>query len=334
MGSKLLRKIKDIATSLDAQIDEVLGKSKEVESLYEAAGHIIKAGGKRIRPFIVVKSCEMVGGDADRALPVAAGIELLHTFSLIHDDIMDQDTTRRGVASVHEVWGIPIAIAAGDFLFAKVYEAITRSLETHDVSARASSKILGKVTYAAIKMCEGQVLDLSFEDRTDAKEDDYFRVIEAKTAALFETSAEAGAMIGGGSERQVAKLGEYGFNAGIAFQIVDDILGVAASEKRLGKPVGSDIREGKMTLIIIHALRHCSSSEKARLTSVLGSRSASSSDIEEVINLVRSLGSIGYASQKALTYVAKAKQALDIFPPSEAKSDLIELANFFTAREY
>lgn len=334
MESKLLQKLKDVTMGLDAQIDEVIGKSKEVRALYDAARHVIKAGGKRIRPFIVVKSCEMVGGDPRKALPVAAGIELLHTFTLIHDDIMDRDATRRGVPTVHEVWGIPIAIAAGDFLFAKVHEAIARYLETEDVSARVAAKILGKVAHATIKMCEGQVLDLSFEDRVDVKEDDYFRVVEAKTAPLFATSAEAGAIIGGGSERQVTKLGEYGFSAGIAFQIVDDILGVAASEKRLGKPVGSDIRGGKMTLIMIHALRHCSSSERARLAGIFGNASASSSEIERAINLVRSLGSIDYASRKALTFVAKAKQALGIFPPSEAKNDLIELADFFTTRKY
>lgn len=327
----LLRRIGDVAIEVNAAIDRIVGESEEAEPLYKAAKHLIKAGGKRIRPFIVVKSCELVGGDASDAFPIAASIELLHTFTLVHDDIMDQDELRRGVATVHKAWGLPTAIIAGDFLFAKVYEGIVRSSRTRPLPL---GEILDRITGATVRICEGQLLDMSLEGRLDATEDDYFRMIEAKTATLFRVSAEVGGLVGGGTGDQVMRLGTYGFNAGIAFQLIDDVLGLMASEDVLKKPVGGDVREGKMTLIMIHALRHGAPQQRVRVAAALGNVDASPSEIQEVIGIARSLGSIDYATQKARLYVERARQALSAFPPSEAKRDLLDLAEFLTMRKY
>ena len=334
MGGKILSKLDKLYTRVNAVIEGIIGETKEVGALYEAARHLIKAGGKRLRPFIVVKSCEAVGGEGSSALLVAAGIELLHTFTLIHDDLMDDDNVRRGVSTVHKVWGAPIAITAGDLLFAKVYESITRYFEAQRVPKETVLKILREVTGSIVRVCEGQVLDISFERRLDLTERDYFNVIEAKTAALFEISAQTGGIIGGGTEKQVKGLGEYGFSAGVAFQLTDDVLGLTAKEGVLGKPVGSDVREGKMTLIMIHALSKCDPDQRAMVVRALGNKQASADEIAEAIEVVKSLGSIDYVLNKARSYVEKAKRSLDGLPSSEARSDLITLADFFTTRKY
>ncbi|MFQ6084647.1 MAG: polyprenyl synthetase family protein [Candidatus Bathyarchaeia archaeon] len=330
----LLSQVRGVGKEVDDLLEGIVGGSKEVEELYKAAKHVIRVGGKRVRPFIVVRSCEAVGGDPRDALRVAAGLELLHTFTLIHDDIMDRDETRRGVPTVHKVWGIPMAIVAGDLLFAKVYEALIQYLESRSLPPSTVSEMLKRVTDAVVRICEGQMLDFSYERRLDATEEDYLKVIERKTAALFEVSAEVGGLVGGGSAEQVEALGQYGLNAGIAFQLVDDVLGMTGDESALGKPIGSDVREGKMTLMIIHALKRGDPSQRERIGKTLGDMKAKSSEVSEVIEIVRSLGSIDFTLDRARSYVAEAKRSLRALQPSKARRDLAELADFFVSREY
>lgn len=325
--------IKDKLTSnaarVDAYIDSVL-KPRRPETLYEASRHLISAGGKRLRPFLVVKSCEAVGGDAEEALPFAAALEILHNFTLVHDDVMDNDELRRGAPTVHTKWGVPIAIAAGDLLFAKVYEIMA----AQKLSSWRLRECIRRATEAAIEICEGQVLDISFPGTAEVTEEDYLFMVGGKTSALFKACAEIGATVGGGSKRRVTALGRFAWDAGIAFQLVDDYLGATADEKTLGKPVGSDLREGKKTLIVIHALSHASAKQRAKIKSVLGSHAAGADDIAEVNAILREIGSIDYCLRKADRYVAKAKARLDAFPDTGAKGDLLELVDYFTKRNY
>jgi geranylgeranyl diphosphate synthase type I len=331
-GEVIKLKLAENARSVDAFIDSML-KPRSPEVLYEASRHLIMAGGKRLRPFLTVKACELVGGDPVDAVPFAAGLEILHNFTLVHDDVMDNDSLRRGSPTVHTKYGVPVAICAGDLLFAKVYEAFTLKAPA-GVSAKTIRTCVEKATEATVELCEGQVLDVGFPSAETVSEEDYVRMIGGKTSALFRACAEVGATVGGGSKREVTALGRFAYASGLSFQIVDDILGVTADEKTLGKPVGSDLREGKKTIIIIHALKHAKGKKREIIDGVLGNESASREDFEEAAGLLRELGSIEYASKKADRYLAEGKRQLARFTDSPAKRDLVELVDYFTQRNY
>jgi geranylgeranyl diphosphate synthase type I len=320
-----------------ARVDEFIIELLEPvwpDVLYQAASHIITAGGKRLRPYLVTKSCELVGGERDSALPFAAAMEVLHNFTLIHDDIMDNDELRRGVSTVHKRWGVPIAIASGDLLFAKVYQAMIEPAVEGSLACSRAIDCIKRVTDATITICEGQALDISYMSVRDISEGNYISMVGGKTSALFRACAEVGAIVGGGSHDEVELLGSYAWNAGIAFQIVDDVLGLISDEEILGKPIGSDLREGKKTLMVIHALEHASPARREVLEKVLGSMDATASDIEAAKEALRDTGSIDYAMSTALEYAKKAEASLESFPESQAKRDLLELVEFFVKRTH
>jgi geranylgeranyl diphosphate synthase type I len=326
--------VTETAEKVNRFIEGVVSLEGEPKMLYQAARHIIDAGGKRLRPYLVLKSCKLVGGNEENAIPTASALELLHTFTLIHDDIIDEDEKRRGLPTVHAKWGMPTAIVTGDLLFAKVYETITKFTDPKRVPPKRILQVLKDISEATVAICEGQTLDMTFEHKKAVSEDEYFRMIQAKTAALFETSARCGGILGGAKKDQGERLGRYGYYAGVAFQLIDDVLGLTADEKALGKPVGSDIREGKRTLIIVHALKHASENQRKKILETLGNRSASAQRIQEIIDLVSSLGSINYAEEKAKGYIEKSKKALASLPATQDREDLISLAELIFARKY
>ena len=332
--SRLSSQLVETAEKVNRFIEEVVDLKGEPELLYRAARHIIGAGGKRLRPYLVLKSCKIVGGREEDAIPTAAALELLHTFTLIHDDIMDKDEKRRGAPTVHNQWGIPIAIVTGDLLFAKVYETITKFTDPKHVTPKRILQVLKEISEATVKICEGQALDMMFEGKETVPEDEYFKMIRAKTAALFEASARCGGILGGANESQVERLGEYGCYSGVAFQVIDDVLGLIADEKILRKPVGSDIREGKRTLIVVHALEKASKNQKKKILEVLGNKSASPERIRETIELINSLGAIDHAKEVAEEYIERAKEALAGFPATEDREDLISLTDLIFARKH
>jgi len=332
--SRLSPQLAETAEKVNRFIEGVVDLEREPTILYRAARHIIDAGGKRLRPYLVLKSCRLVGGREEDAIPTAAALELLHTFTLIHDDIMDEDEKRRGLPTVHTQWGVSTAIVTGDLLFAKVYETITKFTDPSRVPPKRILQVLRNISEAAVAICEGQTRDMMFEHNEIVSEDEYFEMIRAKTAALFETSARCGGILGGAKKSQVERLGKYGHYAGVAFQLIDDVLGLTADEKALGKPVGSDIREGKRTLIIVHALKHASENQRKKILETLENRSASPQRIQEIIDLVGSLGSINYAEEKAREYIKKSRKALTNFPATEDREDLISLADLIFARRY
>jgi geranylgeranyl diphosphate synthase type I len=281
-----------------------------------------------------MKACELVGGDPDLAVPFAASLEILHNFSLIHDDIMDNDSIRRGAPTVHSKWGVPVAIASGDLLFAKVYQAMYASYIDGSLPGDRVLDAINTVTEATINICEGQVLDISLPDTRDVSQEDYIFMVEGKTSALFKACAQVGAIVGGAKKEDVEKLGSFAWGAGIAFQIVDDILGVTADEEVLGKPVGSDLREGKKTLIMVYALENSSSEEKMAILKVLGDEKADPRDIEAAIKSLVSSGAIDHAKKRAAQYVKNSKDRLGAFPDVQARRDLLELVEYFSSRDY
>lgn len=332
--SYLASQINESAEKVDKFIEEVVDLRSEPQILYRAARHIIDAGGKRLRPFLVLKSCKLVGGKMEDALATASSLELLHTFTLLHDDIMDQDEKRRGVPSVHTNWGVPIAIIAGDLLFAKVYEVITKFTDSKRVKPKQILQVIKEISEATIVLCEGQTRDIIFQTKETVSEAEYFKMIEGKTATLFKSSARCGALLGGGTKTQVKRLGEFGFYAGIAFQVIDDVLALTADEKALKKPVGNDIREGKRTLMIVYALEKASKSQRKQILGALGNKHASTEQIKETINLIETLGAIDYAKKLADKYIKKAKKALSRFPDNEDKKALLNLADLIFDRQH
>jgi geranylgeranyl diphosphate synthase type I len=322
--------LKKYSESIDREIEESL-KTIDPSVLCEASEHLIKAGGKKLRPSLVVLSCEAVGGRTEDALKTAAAIELIHTFSLIHDDIMDKDEMRRGKPSVHVLWGEPMAILAGDTLFSKAFETVLETDMTN-VPPKRTVNALKTVVDSCIKICEGQALDIGFEGKLDVKEEEYMEMIYKKTAALIAAATKAGAILGGGNDEQIEALSEYGRLIGLAFQIQDDYLDVVSEAEKIGKPVGSDIVEGKMTLMVVHALANASLEDKDKLTSILN---ANNEDlVDDAIAIFNKYGSIEYTQNIALDNVKTAKELLNVLEDSEAKEALELFADFVLERTH
>ena len=279
-----------------------------------------------LRPALTLIVSEAVGGNRESALKSAAAIELIHTFSLIHDDIMDQDDMRRGMPSVHKVWGDDVAILAGDTLFSKAFEIIIGSEGT---SSEQNNKALATVADACVKICEGQASDMGFEERFDVSEDEYMEMIFKKTGALIAAATKAGAIMGGASDEVIDAMYEYGRLIGLAFQIQDDYLDIAADEETLGKPIGSDIGKGKMTIIAIKGL---ASVDDDRLLEILKAENNSQDEIDEAIEILENCGAIEYARNLALESVDQAKEVLEILDDSSSKQVLIDIADFVLER--
>ncbi len=330
--TKLLEELKGVSERVNSVLNTALEPTNP-KVLYKAARHLTEAGGKMLRPYLVLKSCEVVGGDAETATPAAAAVELLHTFTLIHDDIIDHDEVRRGTPTVHSLWGIPIAIVAGDLLFAKVSTIVTGHVDPTRVSPRRIVRVLGIISDATINICEGQVLDMIYPSMEEVSEKDYMVMIGKKTSYLFKAAAEVGGIIGGGSEAEIASLGRFAYSAGLAFQITDDVLGLTSSLQELGKPVGSDMREGKKTLPIIYALSHTTGEERAKIQGLLKG-TPNPEEILQLRDLIASTGAIQYATARARRYLAEALGALEIFPEGEAKRALVGFSRFLVERGF
>jgi geranylgeranyl diphosphate synthase type I len=302
---------------------------KQPTMLYEASQHLPFAGGKRIRPFLTMVSCESISGDSEKAFPLAAGLELMHNFTLVHDDIMDHSLLRRNLPAVHVKFGEPAAILAGDLLFAKSFEAI---LDT-SVDFPTFRQLQQGFIDCVIAICEGQQMDIEYEKRKTVSEQEYLNMISKKTGALFELAGKGGALIGGGNHQEVAALATYGMALGLAFQIWDDYLDISSKATTLGKDIGNDIRNGKKTLIAVHSLAHATGKQKKLLDDVFGNHQASEHDVMKVYNLFRELRSVEYAQQRAGHFVTQAKDALSILKQSTAKELLYQLIDYTVQRE-
>jgi len=302
---------------------------KKPTMLYEASQHLPFAGGKRIRPFLTMVSCESVSGELQKALPFAAGLELMHNFTLVHDDIMDHSMLRRNIPAVHVKFGEPAAILAGDLLFAKSFEAILGTSVDFPTFKQLQQDFINCV----IAICEGQQLDIEFEQRKTVIEQEYLDMISKKTGALFELSGKGGGLIGGGNLQEVAALKTYGMALGLAFQIWDDYLDISSKTTTLGKDIGNDVRNGKKTLIAVHSLSHATGKHKKLLDDIFGNRKASEHDVQTVYDLFRELGSVEYAQQRALYYTNQAKDAINILKKSDAKELLYQLIDYTIQRE-
>jgi len=324
----LKSELKNRVDFFNIELNKYLQKGKP-KILYDAVRHLPLAGGKRLRPAISIVSCEAVKGDIKNVMPLAMSLELIHNFTLVHDDIMDKSNLRRNIPTVHIEYGEPTAIIAGDLLFAKAFEVMHNFPGDSIVFKKLNSLIVRGIR----EVCEGQQFDMEFEKRNIVSEEEYLNMISKKTSALFVIAAEGGAISGGGTEEEINSLKIYGESLGLAFQIRDDYLDMSSSEETLGKDIGNDIRNGKKTLIAVHSLNNTSGKDQKLLTNIFGNRNTSDRDIKTVYELFEDLGSIEYAKNTALKYSIKANESLDSLQNTNAKQVLKELAEYSIKRE-
>ncbi len=278
------------------------------ERLYEAAGHLIVHGGKRLRPYMVVRSCQLLGGTASDAMPAAGAVEMIHNFTLVHDDIMDNDDMRHGVQTVHKMFGTPVAILAGDVLYSKAYQTIADS----GMQPQKAAILVSRLAKACVDVCEGQFLDMKMsEEERIPTQAEYITMIRKKTAALFDVSCTMGAVCAGGSDKDIANLSSFGRNLGIAFQITDDLIGVMGDPDVTKKPVGNDLREGKKSLPILMAINTVEGgADRDTITGAFGNPKASPDELCAAAEVIRSLGIEESVRGMATKYAKKASTSL------------------------
>lgn len=298
------------------------------KKLYDAAGHLIIHGGKRLRPYMVIRSCQILGGKVSNAMQAASAIEMVHNFTLVHDDIMDNDEMRHGVPTVHKKFGMPIAILAGDVLFSKAFQIITES----KLSAYATTKLVSRLAKACVDVCEGQLLDIKMaEGKKIPTQAEYVTMICKKTAALFDVSCAMGAICATNKSKDISNLSSFGRNLGIAFQITDDLIGVMGDPKLTKKPVGNDLREGKKSLPILMAIKSAKGKNKKIILKTFGNSKATRNDLNKAVNVIRSLGIEENVRKQALKYADKAEKSLSRYSGT-AKIELIALLDFVVKR--
>ncbi|MGY5141052.1 MAG: polyprenyl synthetase family protein [Candidatus Nitrosopumilus sp. Bin_571-38] len=298
------------------------------KKLYDAAGHLIVNGGKRLRPYMVIKSCQILKGKVSNAMPAASAVEMVHNFTLVHDDIMDNDEIRHGVPTVHKKFGMPIAILAGDVLFSKAFQIITDS----KLSSSATIQLVSRLAKACVDVCEGQLLDVKMaEERKIPSQAEYITMVGKKTAALFDVSCAMGAICATNKVKDISNLSSFGRNLGIAFQITDDLIGVMGDSKVTKKPVGNDLREGKKSLPILMAIKLAKGNEKKIILKAFGNSKISRNDLNKAVDIIRSLGIEENVRKQALKYAEKAEKSLESYSGS-AKTELISLLDFVVKR--
>ena len=296
--------------------------------LYSAASHLIVSGGKRLRPYMVMKSCEMLGGKTKNAINAASAIEMVHNFTLVHDDIMDNDEMRHGVTTVHKKFGMPIAILAGDVLFSKAYQVVSST----SLPSNSVIELVSRLAKSCVDVCEGQLLDISMANSEKIpSQSQYIKMIEKKTAALFEVSCAMGAICANAKRKDVSNLSSFGKNLGIAFQITDDLIGVLGDPKITKKPVGNDLREGKKSLPILLAINRAKGENKEIILKTFSNSFATQDDIEKALKIIRRLKIEKTVRRQAQSYAQRAKRSLQSYSGS-AKKDLLVLLSFVVKR--
>ncbi|MCK9280341.1 MAG: polyprenyl synthetase family protein [Melioribacteraceae bacterium] len=320
-------KIEKITKSVNAKLDNLFTK-KKLKSLYDPCAYILKDGGKRLRPLLVLFSAESVNYNINNAYNAALAVELLHNFTLAHDDIMDNADKRRGVSTVHVKYDTNTAILAGDNLISYSYHLLLK-----DCSDKNCRAILDSFTTGIIEVCEGQSLDKEFEVRKDVTIDEYSEMIFKKTAAMIEMSCKVGGQLNNASPNYIKALSNYGKNLGLAFQLQDDLLDIIGDEKSFGKNIGGDVREGKRTFLLLRAYQLANKNEKILLNKVFNRKIDTAEGIEKVRNLFEKLGVINEAKNKINNYTLIAQKHLNKLPNKKGVETLFWLSEYLINRK-
>jgi octaprenyl-diphosphate synthase len=297
----------------------------KVALIPELAGHLIAGGGKRMRPMLTLASASLLGYPGTRHHKLAAAVEFIHTATLLHDDVVDGSGMRRGKRTANLIWGNPASVLVGDFLFSRAFELMVED---------GSLKVLRILSHASAVIAEGEVNQLTAQRQIETDEDHYLEIISAKTAALFAAACRVSPVVAEASEGAEMALECYGRNLGIAFQLSDDVIDYASDSATMGKGVGDDFRDGKMTLPVILAYARGSEDDRAFWRAAIGGSRVSDDDLDHAIRLLRDTDALADTIERARQYGRRAIDALGMFPPSKAKSALTEAAEFAVARAF
>jgi octaprenyl-diphosphate synthase len=325
------------APSLDAMMALVAGDMNGVNAVIlermqskvalipELAGHLIAGGGKRMRPMLTLATATLLGFPGTRHHRLAAAVEFIHTATLLHDDVVDGSGMRRGKRTANLIWGNPASVLVGDFLFSRAFELMVED---------GSLKVLRILSHASAVIAEGEVNQLTAQRQIGTDEDHYLEIISAKTAALFAAACRVSPVVAEASEDAELALEAYGKNLGIAFQLSDDVIDYASDTATMGKGVGDDFRDGKMTLPVILAYARGSDQDRAFWRDAIGGERVSDADLDHAIRLLERTDALADTIERARQYGRRAIDALVMFPASKAKAALSEAAEFAVARAY
>ena len=299
----------------------------------EVSDHIIGAGGKRLRPLLTLSAARISGYQGTHHITMAAAVEFMHTATLLHDDVVDDSDLRRGKPTARKIWGNPTSVLVGDFLLGQAFRMMVGA---------GNLAALDILSNAAAVIAEGEIMQLAAMRNANISEDNYLRIIEAKTAALFAAAAEVGGILAGASTTEVEALKSYGKNLGIAFQLIDDALDYGSVNSVLGKNTGDDFREGKVTLPVVLAYRRGDQTDRAFWERAMATQNSESpdfettfaSDFELAVQYLQETGALKDTVARAAHFGERAKDALALFPPSDIRALLIQLSEFCIARAY
>jgi octaprenyl-diphosphate synthase len=319
---KILKQVEKDLVGIEAALHEGLNPYREVVT--DVARHILFSGGKRIRPLLMVLSARLCGYDDNRCAGYSTLFEFLHAATLLHDDVVDGAQLRRGKPVAHLTYGQPITVLVGDFLLARslTIASYTKNLE-----------IIKEIVSITENMSQGEIQQLHKKGCLDLSEEEYMEVIHRKTAVLIRGACRVGALLSGVDSRREQALMTYGHNLGIAFQIADDLLDYTADTNVLGKEIGADLKEGKLTLPVIYTLHHAEKSDKKWIEKTISERSFSRKIFEKLVDMLNRYEGLQYAENYAARLVKDAKKALDIFPESETRNTLTDIADYTLLRK-
>lgn len=320
---------KEIFSLVQQDVEQVereigLESISSVEAITFISKYLQESGGKRIRPTLVLLSAKMLSDTTPLATKLAAVVEMVHTATLVHDDVIDESATRRGRASVNAVWGNTVAVLSGDWLYMQAFQVALRE---------RNFKLLDLLIGLTQTMVEGEMLQLEWVGRIDVCEAEYMDLVDRKTASLFRTCSQLGAIAAGQNGAIEAQLGEFAWNLGMAFQLADDILDFTAEETKLGKPVGGDLREGKVTLPLIYALRQGSAEERMMVQTVLDQRSYDGVSLASIRHLIERHAGFDQARERAMGFASKARDILSGFPDNRYQRALHSVIDLVVDRE-
>ena len=316
-----------VATDLEACNRTIVARmDSPVALIPQLAAHIVAAGGKRLRPLLTLAAARLCGYAKDggtRHVDLAACVEFIHTATLLHDDVVDESQLRRGLASANAVFGNKASVLVGDFLFARAFQLMVQD---------GSLGVLGILSHAAATIAEGEVLQLATQNDLTTSESRYLDVIKGKTAALFAAACQVGAVIAARPLSEETALSEYGMSLGMAFQLVDDALDYAADQAKLGKTVGDDFREGKVTLPVLIAYQSGDAEERAFWRRTIEDSEQTDADLDRALSLMDRHDAIRVTLERAAVFAHDAKAALLVFPPSAIRQTLMDVADYTVQR--
>jgi len=317
----VLNLLEDDLRGVERQFREDL--ASDVPLISKVGEYVLASGGKRVRPMMLLLAARLAGYRGQSHIGLASVVEFIHTATLLHDDVVDGASLRRGNASANSIWGNEASVLVGDFLFAKSFSIMVRD---------GNLKILKALSDATTLMAEGEVLQLVSTCDLDMDEERYIKVVRSKTAVLMAAACQCGGLLAEVDEERESALREVGMELGIAFQFMDDALDYIADQEEFGKARGQDLAEGKMTLPLIETLRNCRSEERERVAAIIEQDELEEADLGYVIDLINRYDGITYTRSRAAELVASAKKRLDIFPPSPDRDALCRLADYVVGR--